>query len=162
MKPKKLTILIISGLVILPFCVVRKGKESPKPEILKLLISVSLSPCSTKSSQFTAEIYADQKMIYHGISRMPVLGKYSYLIPEQMSRSLLSEAERLKLSELPDSIASPEGEQRVRLKFLRPNATYKSLSAGMKSLPAPLSEFLKRISAEVNEMVSDQEGEKIP
>ncbi len=93
---------------------------------------------------------------------MPVLGKYSYLIPEQMSRSLLSEAERLKLSELPDSITSPEGEQRVWLKIQRPNGTYKSLSAGMKSLPASLSEFLKRLSAEVNEMVSDQEGEKIP
>jgi hypothetical protein len=162
MKPKTLTILIISGMVILYSCVVQKGKERPKPEILKLLISVSLSPCSTKSSQFTAEIYTGQKMIYHGISRMPVLGKYSYLIPEQMSRSLLSEAERLKLSELPDSITSPEGEQRVWLKIQRPNGTYKSLSAGMKSLPASLSEFLKRLSAEVNEMVSDQEGEKIP
>lgn len=101
-------------------------------------------------------------MLFHGISRTPVSGKYAYLIPEKLSQNLLAETQRLKLSELPDSLESPEGEQRIRIRFLKKDGQYKAISCGIKSSPPAFAEFVKRLQMEVIEMVSDQEGEKIP
>lgn len=154
--------LILLSCLFIFGCKVNKGKENPKAPILKLLISVSEGPCAGKCPRLEADFYSGQKMVYRGIARMPVIGSFSYFIPEQLSAGLLSEARKLKLAELPDSIPSPEGEQRIRLKYQLADGTFKSISAGSKTGPAPFLQFFKTLHREILEMVSDQEGEKIP
>lgn len=93
---------------------------------------------------------------------MPVIGNFSYFIPEQLPKNLLSEASSLKLAELPDSISSEPGEQRIRISFMQANGILKSISAGNKTGPAAFQSFVKLLDKEVRLMVEDQEGEKIP
>lgn len=155
-------IINVMVLLTLAACSVTKGKENPKEPILKLLLSVSEGPCSAKCSQYAANFFSGQKMTYTGYARMPVMGSWSYFIPPKLATDLLSEAHKLKLAELPDSLPSEEGEQRVHLKFMLPDGKFKTVSAGNRSGPAPFQQFVKTLRKEVTEMVSDQEGEKIP
>lgn len=153
--------LTIGIFLIIPACSIIKGKENPKESILKLLLSVSEGPCLSKCSQFSADFYSGQKMIFNGYLRVPVLGKWSYFLPPKLATDLLSEAQRLKLAVLPDSLPSEEGEQRIRVRFQLPNGKFKLVSAGTRSGPPEFQEFVKKVHKEVLEMVSDQQGEKI-
>jgi hypothetical protein len=154
-------LLVMVFFLILPACSVTKGKENPKAPILKLLLSVSEGPCAAKCSQYSADFYSGQKLVYRGHYRMPVLGSWSYFIPPKLANDLLAEAHKLKLSELPDSLPSDNGEQRILLRFQLPNGKLKSVSAGNRSGPPAFQQFVKMLRKEVTEMVSDQEGEKI-
>jgi hypothetical protein len=162
MKFPILNLIFSVSLLGLEACAFTKGKEKPKPPIIKLLISIEQGPCQGKCTRFNADFYSGRKMVYLGISRMPLLGNYSYFIPEQLPENLLSEALKLKLPEMPDSIPSPEGEQRLRLRFLLPNGRFKQISAGNLSAPASFLAFIKILNGEVRAFVEDQEGEKIP
>ena len=162
MKFPLCNIFLLAGLLGLNSCLLSKGKEKPKEPIIKLLISFREGPCRGKCSRFEAEFYTGQKMIFNGISRMPVSGNYRYLVPEKMPVNLLAEAESLKLSAFPDSLPSSDGEQRFQLQFLTSGGRYKKISAGMQSAPAAIQSFLKLLHSEVRIMVEDQEGEKLP
>lgn len=154
--------MVFSCLLFLEACVLSKGKESPKAPIIKLLLSIEKGPCKGKCPSYSAEFFNGQKMVYRGTSKMPLIGNYSYFIPELLSKNLLIEAKNLKISELPDSIPSETGEQRIRICFLKPDGNYKKISAGNRTGPAAFQSFVKMIDSEVRILVEDQEGEKIP
>jgi hypothetical protein len=162
MNITQVNLLLFTGILFLDACVLSKGKESPKAPIIKLLLAIEEGPCKGKCSRYAAELFSGQKMVYHGISKMPVLGNYAYFIPEQLPKNLLAEASALKLSELPDSLASEDGEQRVRIRILLPDGKLKYISAGVKTGPSNFRTFVKMLDSEVRAMVEDQEGEKIP
>jgi len=143
-------------------CMLTKGKEKPKEPIIKFLLSIEEGPCAGKCSRYEAQFFSGQKMVYRGISRMKILGNYSYFIPEQLPKNLLAEAASLKLAELADSLPSEEGEQRVKIIFLQPNGNLKKVSAGSKTGPSAFRSFIRLVDSEVRSMTEDQEGEKIP
>jgi hypothetical protein len=155
-------IVFILSCLCLASCKIYKGKENPKAPILKLLISVSEGHCPSKCARLEADFFTEQRMVYRGIARMPVLGNYAYFIPRQLPDNLLSEARKLKLAELPDSLPSGPSEQRIKVRFLLPDGAYKSISAGNQTGPQAFRDFVKILHREILEMVSDQEGEKIP
>ena len=162
MKTTQVNLLLFSGVLFLGACILSKGKESPKAPIIKLLLAIEEGPCKGKCSQYAAQLFSGQKMIYHGKAKMPVLGNFAYFIPEQLPKNLLAEAVSLKLAELPDSLPSDEGEQRIRIRFLLPDGKLKLISAGGKTGPSNFRTFVKMLDSEVRAMVEDQEGEKLP
>jgi hypothetical protein len=162
MKITQVNLLLFTAMLFLGACVLSKGKESPKAPIIKLLLAIEEGPCKGKCSQYKAEFFSGQKMVYHGITKMPVLGNYAYLIPEQLPKNLLAEALTLKLAELPDSLPSEDGEQRIQIRILLPDGKIKIISAGGKTGPSNFRTFVKMLDSEVRAMVEDQEGEKIP
>ena len=162
MKISIFNIFFAVSLLGLEACAFTKGKEKPKPPIIKLLISFEQGPCQGKCTRFNADFYSGQKMVYQGISRMPLLGNYAYFIPEKLPYNLLAEAQKLKLMEFPDSIPSAEGEQRIRVRYVLANGSFKQISAGSQSAPASLLAFIKILAGEVRALVEDQQGEKIP
>lgn len=153
------TVMAVIGL--LSSCKVTSSKESSKAPISKLLISVEEGPCQGKCSQFEVAYYSEQKMVYKGISRMPLLGKYEFFIPEQLPGSIIAEALKLNLSGLPDSISSPDGEQRIKVRFLLNTGKIKSVSAGANSGPDNFRSFVKFMNSEVRSMIEDQQGFKV-
>lgn len=153
------TVMALFGL--LSSCKVTGSKESSNAPISKLLISVNQGSCQGKCQQFEAAYFSGQKMVYNGNSRMPLLGKYEFFIPEQLPGSLIAEALKLNLSSLPDSISSPDGEQRIKILFLLNTGKMKSVSAGASSGPDNFRSFVKFMNSEVRSMIEDQQGVKI-
>jgi hypothetical protein len=163
MKKRLISIIFVfPGIGLINSCSVNKGKESPKGAILKSLLSISEKTCANKCPNFTAEFFSGQKMIYTGISRVPLVGKYEFFIPAKLTENLLSEANRLKLSNLPDSLPSQAGEQRIMLQFSNPDGSKKQISAGVKSSNPDLSSFIQKLNQEVFEMITNQQGIPMP
>jgi hypothetical protein len=139
----------------------QKDKETGGDTNSKLLISIQQGTCKGKCPVYEATFYTGKKMIYEGKSRMPLLGKYQYLVPEELTKNLIFEAVKLNLKTLPDSSPIPEGAQKIRVRLVI-NGTPKQIVRSNANQEENFSKFMKLLFAEVNAMITEQEGIKLP
>jgi len=152
--------LIINWLLISAGCSVKskmqKDKESFVESSSHLLIYIQQGPCSGKCSVYEASFYSGQHLVYNGLSRMPLIGKFRYLLPADMTKNLIFEAVKMNLAQVPDSSAIPDGTQKVVLKIVL-NGKMKRI-VGSPNGNFVLKNFIKLLHTEVCAMVVEQEG----
>lgn len=90
---------------------------------------------------------------------MPLIGKYDFFLPKDLTKNLLFEAVKLNLKLVPDSVPIPEGEQKVKLQIVL-SGKEKTIVAPAQSGDPIFRQYLKLIQAEVRAMVSEQQGKQ--
>jgi hypothetical protein len=139
----------------------QKDKDFAADKNAYLLISLQQLPAPGKNPVFDARFFSDRRLVYSGVKRMPLLGNYSFYLPEHLVKNLLFEAIKLNLKNVPDSIPIPEGEQKIRL-FLVQNGVARTLVGPARTGDPAFREFVRLLYQEVASMVSEQEGKKEP
>jgi hypothetical protein len=139
----------------------QKDKESSGDSNSKLLISIQQGFCKGKCPVYEANFYTGKKMIYEGRSRMPLLGKYQYLVPDELTKNLIFEAVKLNLKILPDSSEIPEGAQKIRVRLVI-NGNLKHIVRSTANQEENFSKFVRLLFSDVNAMITEQEGVKLP
>lgn len=156
--------LTITWLLICNSCSVKskvqKDKESFVESSSNLLIYIQQSPCASKCSVYEASFYSGKQLVYNGQSRMPLIGKFRYLLPAEMTKNLIYEAVKMNLAQLPDSVEIPEGAQKIVLKIVM-NGRMKRI-VGTPGFDPVFKNFIKLLHAEVCAMVTEQEGVFMP
>jgi hypothetical protein len=99
-------------------------------------------------------------MTYQGISRMPVLGEYEYLIPDELTKNLIFEAVKQNIKLIPDSMPIPEGAQKIRLQVVI-NGKMKKMVGSIQGGNEAFIKYVKLVHSEVQAMVLDQEGKPL-
>jgi Domain of unknown function (DUF6438) len=157
--------LIINSLLIFAACSVKskvqKDKESFVESSSNLLIYIQQSPCLGKCSVYEASFYSGQQLVYNGLSRMPLMGKFRYLLPSDMTKNLIFEAVKMNLAQLPDSTEIPAGAQKVILKIAINGKMKKIVASPGNSDPA-FRDYVRLLHTEVCAMVTEQEGVVVP
>jgi len=156
--------LTINWLLIFAGCSVKskvqKDKESFVESSSNLLIYIQQGPCSGKCSVYEARFYSGQQLVYNGQSRMPLIGKYRYLLPADMTKNLIYEAVKMNLAQLPDSVEIPDGAQKIVLKIVM-NGRMKRI-VGTPNFDPVFKRFIQLLHTEVCAMVTEQEGVLMP
>jgi hypothetical protein len=157
--------LTINWLLIFAGCSVKskvqKDKESFVESSSNLLIYIQQGPCSGKCSVYEASFYSGQQLVYNGQSRMPMIGKFRYLLPADMTKNLIYEALKMNLAQLPDSVEIPNGAQKIVLKIVM-NGKHKRIVASTTNCDPVFRNFIRLLHTEVCAMVTEQEGVKMP
>ncbi len=92
---------------------------------------------------------------------MPLLGKYQYLVPDELTKNLIFEAVKLNLKILPDSSEIPEGAQKIRVRLVI-NGNLKHIVRSTANQEENFSKFVRLLFSDVNAMITEQEGVKLP
>lgn len=137
----------------------QKDKEFTADKNAYLLISLQQFPAPGRHPVFDARFYSDRRMVYSGVKRMPLLGNYSFYLPDNMVKNLLFEAIKLNIKNVPDSLPVPDGEQKIKL-FLVQNGIARTLVGPSRTGDPAFREFVRLLYQEVASMVSEQEGKK--
>jgi hypothetical protein len=153
--------LILFLLLLASSCKV--GKKPQKDDDLvvdansNVLIYIQQGQCKGKCPVYEATFYSGKRMTYSGISRMPVLGSYVYLIPDELTKNLIFEAVKQNIKLIPDSIPVPEGAAKIKLHVVV-NGKMKKMVGSLQSGNEAFSKYVKLLHAEVQAMIMEQEG----
>lgn len=139
----------------------QKDKESTVDSNSNLLIYIQRGTCKGKCPVYEASFYTGKKMTYQGVSRMPLIGKYQYLVPDELVKNLIFEAVKLNLAQVPDSTAVPEGAQKTRIRIVI-NGVMKQIIGNSETGDENFKKYVKLLHTEVNAMIVEQEGIKLP
>ena len=157
--------LIFAGLLFNGGCTVKtkvqKDKESFVESSSNLLIYIQQGPCAGKCSVYEASFYSGKQLVYNGQSRMPLIGKFQYLLPAEMTKNLIFEAVKMNLAQLPDSSVIPEGTQKIVLKIVL-NGKVKRIVASLTNCDPVFRNYIRLLHTEVCAMVTEQEGVIMP
>lgn len=157
--------LFFAGLLIFAGCSmktkVQKDKESFVESSSNLLIYIQQGPCAAKCTVYEASFYSGKQLVYNGKYRMPLIGKFRYLLPAEMTKNLIFEAVKLNLAQLPDSAEIPEGAQKIVLKIVM-NGKLKRIVASPTNCDPVFRNFIRLLHTEVCAMVTEQEGVIMP
>jgi hypothetical protein len=140
---------------------VQKGNESRTNSKEELLIYIQQSPCRGKCPDYEARFYTGKKMIYEGRSHMPLIGKYEFLVPEELTKSLIFEAVKMNVKLVPDSVAIPQDVAVTRV-WVVINGKMKKMVGWTGSGNETFKNYVKLLQTEVKTMITDQEGIKMP
>jgi len=140
---------------------IQKDKERPGESNSNLLISIQQGTCSKKCPVYSADFYSGKKLIYSGISRMPLIGKYQFLVPDELTKNLIFEAIKLDLKSVPDSTQIPEGASKIIIRIVL-NGSFKQIVGSTVNGDERFKKFVKLLHTEVNALIVDQEGLKLP
>lgn len=124
-----------------------------------LLISIDQSACMGKCPDYSAQFFTGRKMIYEGRNYMPVLGKFEYFIPAELTKNLLFEATKMNLKLVPDSMPIPPDVSVIRLTVVL-NGKEKTMVGWTGFGNSTFNSFVKLVHNEVRSMIVDQEGMK--
>jgi hypothetical protein len=138
---------------------VQKDKESGGDSNSNLLISIQRGHCEKKCPVYEANFYSDKRMTYQGTSKMPLLGSYSFLIPNEVTKNLIFEAVKLKLNELPEKLPIPADVPVTTIRIVI-NGKMKQISGYATKNKDPFSQFVSLLHSEVYSMITEQEGQK--
>lgn len=136
----------------------KKSAKDPEDEIL--LISIEQSPCLGKCPHYKAQFYSGRKLYYEGYSHMPVLGRYEYLLPQDLTKNLMYEAVKMNLKTVPDSMPCPPDVSVIHL-TVNLNGKYKRMVGWIGFGNEIFNNYVKLVHGEVKAMVSEQEGLKM-
>jgi len=157
--------LIIAGLLLSAGCSVKtkmqKDKESFVESSSNLLIYIQQGRCAGKCTVYEASFYSGKQLVYNGESRMPLIGKFRYLLPAEMTKNLIFEAVKMNLAQLPDSVEIPEGAQKIVLKIVM-NGKMKRIVASPSNCDPVFRNYIRMLHTEVCAMVTEQEGVIMP
>lgn len=131
-----------------------KEKEAP------LLIYIQQSACMRKCPEYKAWFYSGNRMVYHGIKNMPLLGRYEFFVPDELTKSLIFEAIKLNIKTLPDSIVAPPDAGQTRF-WVVMNGKMKKTSGWIGCEHQAFNDYGKFLAKEVRAMITDQEGKKL-
>jgi len=127
----------------------------------ELLIYIQQFPCLGKCPAYEASFYSGRRMVYEGKSNMPLLGKYEFYIPDDLTKSLIFSAVKLNVKQIPDSISIPK-EAPVTMIWVVINGKMKKMIGWAGSGNETFKKYSTLVSTEVRSMIADQEGRKIP
>ena len=141
-------------------------KKAPRKDDLgfdldgELLIYIQQSPCMGKCPSYEASFYTGKRMVYEGKKHMPLIGKYEFLVPEQLIKSLIFEAVKQNVKQVPDSVSIPPDVPVTRI-WVVINGKMKKMVGWIGSGNTTFKNYAKLVSDEVKFMISDQEGRKM-
>lgn len=114
-----------------------------------------------KCPDYEAWFYSGRKMVYEGRSHMPVLGKFEYLIPAELTKNLIFEAVKQNVKLIPDSMPTPPDVSVIKI-IVNINGKVKKISGWTGFGNENFNSFVRLVHGEVKAMIQDQEGIKIP
>lgn len=114
-----------------------------------------------KCPDYEAWFYSGQKMVYEGRSHMPVIGRFEYLIPQELTKNLIFEAVKKNLKLAPDSMPIPPDVAVIKL-VVNMNGKEKKIIGWTGFGNENFNSFVKLVHNEVKAMIQDQEGIKRP
>jgi len=167
MKNGNLLMPFFSTLLALTFYQCASSKKVPKTNDIgfdpngELLIYIQQSPCLGKCPSYEASFYTGKRMVYDGKKHMPLLGKYEFLIPEELTKNLIFQAVKQNVKVVPDSIAIPSDVPVTHI-WVVINGKMKKMVGWVGSGNETFKNYTKLLSDEVKFMTTDQEGRKIP
>ncbi len=126
----------------------------------ELLIYIQQSPCMGKCPSYEASFYTGKRMVYEGKKHMPLIGKYEFLVPDQLTKSLIFEAVKQNIKLVPDSISIPPDVPVTRI-WVVINGKMKKMVGWVGSGNTTFKNYSKLVSDEVKFMITDQEGRKM-
>lgn len=100
-------------------------------------------------------------MIYEGRAHMPVLGKFEYLIPQELTKNLIFEAVKQNLKLVPDSMPTPPDVSTVKI-IVNINGKIKKITGWTGFGNENFNSYVRLVHGEVKAMIQDQEGIKRP
>ena len=127
----------------------------------ELLIYIQQSPCLGKCPSFEASFFTGKRMVYEGKKYMPLLGKYEFLVPDELTKNLIFQAVKQNVKQVPDSISIPPDVPVTRI-WVVINGKMKKMVGWVGSGNETFKNYSKLLSDEVKFMTTDQEGRKVP
>jgi hypothetical protein len=139
----------------------QKDKDSESDSNESLLIYIQQGACLGKCPQYEASFFTGKKMIYEGRKHMPLLGKYEFFVPEELTKNMIFEAVKKNVKLVPDSMAIPPDVPTTRI-WVVINGKMKKMVGWTGGGNEVFKNYADFLQAEVKALVADQEGKKIP
>lgn len=140
---------------------VQKDKDSSSDSKSNLLIYIQETPCMGKCPDYEAYFYTGKRMTYDGRSHMPILGRFEYLLPPDLTKNLIYEAVKMNIKLVPDNIPAPPDVAIIKIGVVI-NGKMKNMIGWKGSGNDTFDNFVDLVHKEVIYMISDQEGIKMP
>ena len=149
--------------IFLSFCstnkTVQKDTSLFEDSNHELLIYIQQGTCLGKCPNYEAWFYTGKKMVYEGKANMPLIGKYEFLLSEELTKNLIFEAVKMNVKLVPDSLSTPPNKPVTRI-WVVINGKLKKMVGWTESGNETFKKFTKLVSGEVRAMITEQEGRK--